>query len=74
MKLVKKYSDIRELTPELIRSSVDRIIVHEKQKESGHYRQEVEIVYNFIWSRLYQNSLSELRLIPRNFIYKGGSL
>ena len=74
MKLVKKYSDIRELTPELIRSSVDRIIVHEKQKENGHYRQEVEIVYNFIWAHLYQNSLSELRLIPRNFIYKGGSL
>ena len=48
MKLVEKYSDIRELTPEVIRSFVDRIIVHEKRKENGHYRQEVEIVYNFI--------------------------
>lgn len=56
IKLVEKYSDIRELTLELIRSFVNRIIVHEKRKESGHYRQEVEIVYNFIWSRLYQNS------------------
>ena len=74
MKPVERYSDIRELTPELIRSFVDRIIVHEKRKENGHYRQEVEIVYNFIWARLYQNSLSELRLIPRNFIYKGSSL
>ena len=48
MKLVEKYSDIRELTPEIIRSFVDRIIVHEKRKENGHYGQEVEIVYNFI--------------------------
>ncbi|MFR1984090.1 MAG: DUF4368 domain-containing protein [Christensenellaceae bacterium] len=24
------------------------LIVHEKRKENGHYRQEVEIVYNFI--------------------------
>ena len=48
MKLVEKYSDIQELTPEIIRSFVDRIIVHEKRKENGHYRQDVEIVYNFI--------------------------
>ena len=46
--LVEKYSSIEELTPEIIRSFVDRIIVHEKRKENGHYRQEVEIVYNFI--------------------------
>ena len=48
MKLVEKYSDIQELTPEIIRSFVEKIIVHEKRKENGHYRQEVEIVYNFI--------------------------
>ena len=48
MKLVDKYSDIKELTPEIIRSFVDRIIVHEKRKENGHYRQDVEIIYNFI--------------------------
>lgn len=48
MKLAEKYNDIKELTPEIIRSFVDRIIVHEKRKENGHYRQEVEIVYNFI--------------------------
>ena len=48
MKLVERYSDIQDLTPEIIRSFVDRIIVHEKRKENGHYRQEVEIVYNFI--------------------------
>ena len=48
LRLVEKYSSIEELTPEIIRSFVDRIIVHEKRKENGHYRQEIEIVYNFI--------------------------
>lgn len=48
MKLVDNYSDIKELTPEIIRSFVEKIIVHEKRKENGHYRQDVEIVYNFI--------------------------
>ena len=50
--LVEKYSSIEELTPEIIRSFVDRIIVHEKRKENGHYRQEIEIVYNFIGARV----------------------
>ena len=27
---------------------LNTVIVHEKRKENGHYRQEVEIVYNFI--------------------------
>ena len=46
--LVEKYSSIEELTSEIIRSFADRIIVHEKRKENGHYRQKIEIVYNFI--------------------------
>ena len=45
---MEKYSSIEELTPEIICSFVDRIIVHEKRKENGHSRQEIEIVYNFI--------------------------
>ena len=48
MKLAETYSDIKELTPEIIRSFVDKILVHEKRKENRHYRQEAEIVYNFI--------------------------
>lgn len=48
IKLVDKYSDIKELTPEIIRPFMDKIIVHEKRKENGHSRQEVEIFYTFI--------------------------
>lgn len=41
--LVGKYYSVEELTPEIIRSFVDKIIVHEKRKGNGHYRQKVEI-------------------------------
>ena len=43
-----KYSSIEELTPEILRSFIDKVIVHEKTKVDGHYRQTVEIVYNFV--------------------------
>ena len=47
--LAKKYTDIRELTPELLRLFIRKIVVHEKDvKGSKHARQTVEIHYNDI--------------------------
>ena len=46
--LIHKYSSFEELTPEILRSFIDKVIVHEKTKGDGHYRQTVEIVYNFV--------------------------
>ena len=40
--------NFEELTPEILRSFIDKVIVHEKTKINGHYRQTVEIVYNFV--------------------------
>ena len=48
MMLIHKYSSFEKLTPEILRSFIDKVIVHEKTKVDGHYRQTVEIVYNFI--------------------------
>lgn len=48
MLLIFKYSNFEELTPEILRSFIDKVIVHEKTKINGHYRQTVEIVYNFV--------------------------
>lgn len=48
MMLIYKYSSFEELTPEILRSFIDKVIVHEKTKVDGHYRQTVEIVYNFV--------------------------
>lgn len=48
MAIVKKYSDFEELTPEILRAFVDKIIIHEKTKIDGHYVHTIEIIYNFV--------------------------
>ena len=45
----KRYTDITELTPELLRLFIEKIVVHEKEvKRSKHAPQTVEIYYNGI--------------------------
>ena len=45
----KQYTDITELTPELLRLFIEKIVVHEKEvKWSKHAPQTVEIYYNGI--------------------------
>ena len=46
--VVKKYTDLTELTPEILREFVDRIIIHAPDKSSGRRLQEIEIIYNHI--------------------------
>lgn len=46
--IIRKYVDIQELTPTIVNEFVKRIIVHAPDKSSGHRRQRVEIVWNFI--------------------------
>ena len=46
--LVEKYVDIPELTTTIVNEFVKKIIVHEADKSSGHRRQTIEIVFNFV--------------------------
>ncbi len=48
MMLIYKYSSFEELTPEILWSFIEKVVVHEKTKIDGHYRQTVEIFYNFV--------------------------
>ena len=48
MAIVKKYSDFDEITPEILRAFVDKVIIHEKVKVDGHYVHTIEIIYNFV--------------------------
>lgn len=48
MMLIYKYSSFEELTPEILRSFIEKVVIHEKTKVDGHYRQTVEIFYNFV--------------------------
>ena len=46
--IVRKYVGIRELTPIIVNEFVKKIIVHAPDKSSGHRRQKIELVWNFI--------------------------
>ena len=46
--IVKKYTNLTELTPEILREFIDKIIVHAPDKSSGRRLQEIEIIYNHI--------------------------
>jgi len=45
---VKKYKDPTELTEEMLRELVDRVLVHEKTKEEDKTSQRIEIIFNFV--------------------------
>lgn len=46
--IVRKYVGIRKLTPTIVNEFVKKIIVHAPDKSSGHRRQKIELVWNFI--------------------------
>ena len=48
LRLVRKYTEITELTPEIVRMFIEKIIVHEKERVDGKQRQIVEIIYNCV--------------------------
>ena len=48
IKIVRKYSNIEELTTELLHEFIDKIIVHHKEKVFGETIQRVEIYYKMI--------------------------
>ena len=48
LKVVKIYTKIEELTPEILNSFIEKIYIGETEKYDGRKMQEVEIIYKFI--------------------------
>ena len=46
--IIRKYVWIQELTSSVVNEFVKKIIVYAPDKSSGHHRQKIEIVWNFI--------------------------
>ncbi len=47
-RLVEQYTDITELTEELLHTLIDRVVVHEKEVVNGEIIMRVDIYYRFI--------------------------
>lgn len=48
LKVVKTYTEITELTPEILNSFIEKIYIGETEKYDGRKMQEVEIIYKFV--------------------------
>ena len=48
IKSVKKFTDIKELTPEILGEFIEKIVVHEADKSSGKRTQKIEIFFKGI--------------------------
>ena len=46
--LVRKYTDIQELTAEVLREFVEKVYVHQTHRIDGQKVQRLQIVYNCI--------------------------
>jgi len=46
MRTIRKYGDINELTPDLVRNFIEKVVVHQAEKTDGKRKQVVEIFYN----------------------------
>ncbi len=47
IKAVRKYTEIKELTPEIMHELIERIVVHAPNKSSGKRTQQIDIYYRF---------------------------
>ena len=45
--IVRKYSDIPKLTPEIMHEFIEKIVVHAPDKSSGHRIQKIDICFRF---------------------------
>lgn len=46
--VIRKYVGVKELTPTIVNEFVKKIIVHAPDKSSGHRRQKIQIIWNFV--------------------------
>ena len=44
--MVKKYSHITELSPQILNELVDKVVVHQAEKVDGKRRQDIEVYFN----------------------------
>ena len=47
LEIIRKYTEITELTPEIMHELIERIVVHSPDKSSGHRVQQIDIYYLF---------------------------
>jgi len=70
LKLIRQYTDIQELTPEILHSFIEKIVVHHRENVFGEMMQKVEIYYKMIgYVELPEMSRQEKESYMKSFGY-----
>ena len=50
LKVVQRYTEIQELTPEIMREFIEKIVVHERSEpwKKKNYTQQIDVYFNFV--------------------------
>ena len=56
--LVRKYSQITELTPQILNEFIDKVTVHQADKVDGKRRQDIEVYFNGVGQMLPPRQIS----------------
>lgn len=68
LQIVRKYTDIKELTPDILHEFIDKVIVHHREQQFGETIQKVEIYYKMIgYVELPQMSKAEKESLALTF-------
>ena len=48
LEIVRQYTDVRELTPEILTAFIDKVVVHHRERVHDETIQKVEIYYKMV--------------------------
>lgn len=67
---VKKYTEITELTPEILNELIEKIIIHQAEKVNGKKVQEIDIYYRGVGIISFPVSLEDMTMVIEKMLNK----
>ena len=67
---VKKYTEITELTPEILNELIEKIVIHQKEKVNGKKVQEIDIYYRGVGIISFPVSLNDIEITIEKILNK----
>ena len=67
---VKKYTEITELTPEILNELIEKILVHQTEKINGKKVQEIDIYYRGIGLIYFPVSFDDMKMAIEKMLNK----
>lgn len=68
--IVKKYTEITKLSPEILNELIEKIVIHQKEKVNGKKTQEIDIYYRGVGIISFPVKIENIKDTINNIINK----